>query len=155
MCLWVLLDLVYECFQRGGLRAIRVSSGFMFVGSHSRCIWHRVVRIPGGPAEPCKPQPQQNSSAFNSLVLSGEWGNGLWGLLLGIIFGTTILPFPTKHQTVKDMSQQGGGWTLLAASKQAPRLLRDKSSLKVRHRVVQADQAQGLAFRVFLVRDKS
>ena len=29
-------------------------------------------------------------------MLRREWGNGLWGLLLGI----TIPPFPTKHQAV-------------------------------------------------------
>ena len=35
------------------------------------------------------------------LVLSREWGNGLWRLLLGMKEGLlkgSIPPFPTKHQ---------------------------------------------------------
>ena len=38
------------------------------------------------------------------LVLTREWGNGLRGLLLGIIWGLlqgSMPPFPTKHQTTR------------------------------------------------------
>ena len=38
----------------------------------------------------------------NCLVLSREWGNGLWGLLLGIIWR---LLCPTKNQTVVRQTQ--------------------------------------------------
>ena len=33
-------------------------------------------------------------TAFFSLVLSREWGNGLWGLLLGLYRGYYRDPFP-------------------------------------------------------------
>ena len=33
---------------------------------------------------------KQGASILSCLVLSREWGNGLWGLLLGDSIGTTI-----------------------------------------------------------------
>ena len=48
--------------------------------------------------------------AQRSLVLSREWGNGLWRRLLGIIQGLlkgSIPPFPTKHQTAEEPGYAG------------------------------------------------
>ena len=66
------------------------------------------ARNPGAPL--LAPEIMQPHGGLTVWFLVGNGGNGLWGLLLGIIQGLlqgSIPPFPTKHQTAEHESNEG------------------------------------------------